>query len=104
MAAKRIKNTPTAAMKVVNLPKKEVESWRRHFAAGHVPYRRDCGVCVEAAGRGRCRKRIQHPEAFCLSVDTAGPFCAGVDQSRKKAKYMLIGTITISYEKGGDLW
>jgi hypothetical protein len=100
VAAKRIKNTPTAAMKVVNLPKKEVESWRRHFAAGHVPYRRDCGVCVEAAGRGRCRKRIQHPEAFCLSVDTAGPFCAGVDQSRKKAKYMLIGTITIPTKKG----
>ena len=45
-------------------------------------------------------REIQHPEAFCLSVDTAGPFCAGVDQSRKKAKYMLIGTITIPTKKG----
>ena len=77
VAAKRLKDTPMPAVKTVNLPKKEMEPWRRHFAAGHIPYRKDCGVCVQAAGRRRARRKVLHPEAFCLSIDTAGPFCTG---------------------------
>ena len=104
VAARRLKETPSANLKMVNVPKKEVESWRRHFAAGHIPYRKDCGICVEAAGRGRPRRKISHPEAYCLSLDLAGPFTTGIDQSNHRydchAKYFMIGTVTIPTKRG----
>ena len=35
--------------------KKAAEERRKHCQANHLPYRRDCPVCVEAAGRDRPR-------------------------------------------------
>ena len=103
VAAKRIKNTPTAAMKVVNLPKKEVESWRRHFAAGHVPYRRDCGVCVEAAGRGRCRKECSTQRRFAfLSTQQDPSVLVLISQERRPST--CSSAPSPSLQKRGDLW
>ena len=39
------------------------EQWRMHVENEHVPHRRDCRVCMEAAGRA----------AFVMLVDILGP-------------------------------
>ncbi len=54
--------------------------WAAHYHAGHVPFRRDCAVCLEAAGRDRPRKTIPHPSAFTWSLDLMGPFVESHDQ------------------------
>ena len=79
--------------------KQELEGYERHCAANHLPYRRDCATCVEAAGRDRARRRIQHPEAFCWSMDLAGPFRAGKDMDR----YFMVHTVTIPLKDGAIL-
>ena len=80
--------------------KQEVALWQAHFDAGHLPFRRDCEVCLQAAGRDRPRKRIACPDSYCLSVDLAGPFHEGVDAELKKAKYFLVATVTIPVKDG----
>ncbi|CAE7801156.1 GIP [Symbiodinium sp. CCMP2592] len=47
--------------------------WEQHVANNHVPYRRDCAVCVHGAGNGRRRHGVVHPEVYCMSADIAGP-------------------------------
>ena len=83
--------------------KQELEGYERHCAANHLPYRRDCATCVEAAGRDRARRRIQHPEAFCWSVDLAGPFRAGKDMEVNQARYFMVHTVTIPLKDGAIL-
>ena len=39
----------------------------------HIPYRRDCAVCVHGAGVGRRHAGVAHPDAYCMSADVAGP-------------------------------
>ena len=72
-----------------------IDAWRTHVEMGHYPYRRDCGVCVEAMGRDRPRKRMKGPEPFTLSLDVAGPFVPGKDQMEIKPKYFVVATMTI---------
>ena len=83
--------------------KQELEGYERHCAANHLPYRRDCATCVEAAGGDRARRRIQHPEAFCWSVDLAGPFRAGKDMEVNEARYFMVHTVTIPLKDGALL-
>ena len=56
--------------------------------------RRDCKVCVEAAGQSRHHRRIQHPSAYCLSVDLSGKLKRGKDQFGTVGTYILIGCYT----------
>ena len=50
-------------IKAARLPAKE-EQWRRHVENEHVPHRRDCRVCVEAAGRAGGHRRIRAPNSL----------------------------------------
>ena len=63
-------------------------AWKMHFENDHMPARRDCRTCLEAAGRSKPHHRVRHPQAFTLSVDVTGPFVKlkvsirkGVDRS-----------------------
>ena len=81
--------------------KRAVEAWKKHCQANHLPYRRDCPVCVEAAGRDRPRRRQECPESYCWSIDIAGPFREGRDAEVKHSRYFLVSTITIPVDEKG---
>ena len=51
----------------------DVAEWRLHLQRDHLPYRRDCRVCVERS-TGKPHRKVDHPTAYSLSIDTAGPF------------------------------
>ena len=53
--------------------KKEIDSWKQHLLDGHIPYRRDCRLCVEGTGIGIQHRRVAYPQAFALSIDLFGP-------------------------------
>ena len=74
-------------------PVLRVLSWSEHVRQGHVPFRRDCQVCQEAAGRSRAHHRVSHPRAGVLNLDVAGPLRPGNDLE-ETAKFMLLGTCT----------
>ena len=69
--------------------------WAQHLKNGHVPYRRDCATCLQAAGVGKAHRRISQPQPFALSLDVAGPLKTKgrsmglVDEDQ--LKYMLVG-------------
>ena len=69
-------------------------SWEEHLKNGHVPFRRDCGICQRASARARPHRRVDFPESFVLSLDTAGPFKEGKDVDNQKKKYLLVGAYT----------
>ena len=81
----------------------DAEGWENHCRAGHLPYRRDCHICVEAAGRDRPRKRVPCPESFCMGIDMTGPFEAGRDQEVNKPRYAMVATVTIPVDADGPL-
>lgn len=62
---------------------------------------RDCKSCVVAASRGRAHKRIPHPDAYTLSIDTAGPFELADDQLGK-GWYLLVGVYLVPVTKEGQ--
>ena len=68
--------------------------WKAHILNDHQPMRRDCRVCVEAAGQSRHHRRIQHPSAYCLSMDLSGKMKRGKDQFGSAGAYILIGCYT----------
>ena len=37
-------------------------TWQEHVAADHVPSRKDCEVCLQAASRGRAHHKSPHPQ------------------------------------------
>ena len=76
------------------LSKVAISKWKAHILHDHQPMRRDCKVCVEAAGRSRPHKRIQHPSAYCLSVDLSGKLKRGKDQFGQHCAYVLVGCYT----------
>ena len=69
--------------------------WAAHYHAGHVPFRGDCAVCLEAAGRDRPRKAVPHPSAYTWSLDLMGPFVESHDQELPYARYGLVTVATI---------
>ena len=92
--------------------KRRLYSWRTHLARGHVPFRKDCQVCQEAAARDRPHQRSKlPPKAGVLSLDTAGPYCLASDVGSSApgsrgltAKFILVGTFTwITGETGGEI-
>ena len=81
-----------------------MDQWKAHLGNDHLPFRKECRTCVQAAGRGKMHKRVVHPNAFTLAVDLGGPHVRGVDQGGKapgKATYMVVGVYTIPVSKLG---
>ena len=78
-----------------------LESWKTHYLHDHMPSRRDCQHCVRAQARARPHRRVQHPEAFTLSVDLSGKFTPGINQEQKQCKYLLVGVYTFPITKDG---
>ena len=81
--------------KVQALSAVALEQWRRHFLNDHMPARRDCVQCVRAQARSKPHKRVQHAEAFTLSVDLSGKLSPGDDQGVKGCRYILVGCYTM---------
>ena len=72
---------------VGDLAKFNVGEWRLHVQRDHLPYRKDCRICIERAS-GKPHRRVTHPSAYCLSIDTAGPFR---NPGTGGYKYLLVG-------------
>ena len=68
-------------------------SWNEHILNNHTPYRRDCRICQETLQKQKPHRKIPHPWAGVLSLDTAGPFTMGRD-CHAKGKYILVGAYT----------
>ena len=73
---------------------RQIKEWQLHVSNGHKPFRRDCAVCLEGAGRDRPRRRIQHPESYTLSIDLSGPRKKGIDQ-RGRPSYFMVAVYTV---------
>ena len=71
----------------VELNKFDVRDWQLHVQRDHLPYRKDCRICIERAS-GRPHRKVTHPSAYCLSLDTAGPFR---NVGAGGYKYLLVG-------------
>ena len=70
------------------------KKWRAHVEADHVPYRKDCKVCLQAASRDRPHLKQDAPSMYSLSSDICGPFFAGMDIGGAK-KYFVVFTIRL---------
>ena len=68
-------------------------TWEQHCQNGHVPFRRDCRTCQEQSAKSKPHRKVMHPLAATLSLDTAGPYPIAKD-GREMAKYILVGTYT----------
>ena len=51
-------------------------------------------MCVEAAGQSRHHRRVQHPGAFCLSMDLSGRLKRGKDQFGHTGSYIMVACYT----------
>ena len=89
------------------------EQWRDHVRRGHLPYRADCTVCVQAGGTGRRHSRVEHPSAFVLSADLSGPVkIGGADPDARGAfpkafKYIFVAKLRVPktfVEDGRGAW
>ena len=40
--------------------------WEQHVANNHIPFRRDCAVCVHGSGTGRRHVGVAHPDVYCI--------------------------------------
>ena len=70
-------------------------SFMEHVRQQHMPYRRDCKHCIQGGARHKPHRRVLTPQAWTLSVDTTGPFKHGLDEGTNKAKYLVVGVLTI---------
>ena len=87
-----------AAVRALSKQKKEM--WHKHLMNDHVPFRRDCPVCVSSAARSKPHRRQSCPKTQVLSIDVAGPFVSGVDLFKNASqKYALVACLTVP---GGD--
>ena len=68
-------------------------TWDQHCQNGHVPFRRDCRVCQEQSAKSKPHRKVKHPLAATLSLDTAGPYPVAQD-GRDVAKFIMVGTYT----------
>ncbi|CAE7275199.1 RE1 [Symbiodinium sp. CCMP2456] len=66
-----------------------------HLKNNHTPYRRDCKYCVQGGARQRQHRKVLAPQGWTLSVDTTGPFPLGLDEGTNKAKYLLVGVLSV---------
>ena len=78
-----------------------LDQWRRHFLNDHMPARRDCAQCVRAQARSKPHRRIQHADAYTLSVDLSGKLSPGDDQLAKGCRYLMVGCYTYPVHRDG---
>ena len=88
-------------MKLKALGPIALEQWKRHFLNDHMPARRDCSHCVRAQARSKPHRKIQHPDAYTLSVDLSGKMTPGVDQHATGCKYLMVGCYTYPVLRDG---
>ena len=84
-----------------HLKRMDLGAWQRHLLNGHLPYSRECRACVVAASRSKAHRRVPHPDAYTLSIDTAGPFEVAEDQLGK-GRYLLVGVYLAPVTKEGQ--
>ena len=100
---KAVKQEEAKMKTLTTKERQEVAGWEAHFLASHIPYRRDCMICLESMGKDRQRRRIPHAEAYTLAVDITGPYQKGIDQESGEPRYLLVGTVTIPTKNGEPL-
>ena len=71
---------------------RERNDWIAHCQRGHIPWRRDCAACVQAAAYPRPHRRQRHPAILNLQADLAGPFILGEDIAIQRPKHLMICT------------
>ena len=74
-------------------PRLKKMTWEQRCQNGHVPFRRDCRICQEQSAKSRPHRKVTHPLAATLSLDTAGPYPVAKD-GKDLMKYILVGTYT----------
>ena len=94
LANKRVNEQSPALRMLSATEQRQLQEWQLHVSNGHKPFRRDCAVCLEGAGRDRPRRRIQHPESHTLSIDLSGPHKKGIDQ-RGGPSYFMVAVYTV---------
>lgn len=82
--------------------RQEIQAWQDHHRAGHLPFRKDCPVCLISAGKSRQHRRVVCPTSYCLSLDVCGPFCPGTDQEETGCRYGLIAVYTVPVDAHGS--
>ena len=85
---------PTLCM--VGANRQDKERLKNHIDSGHLPYWRRCRLCVEGRARDKPHRRQSVVETNVLSLDMAGPYAAGLDESQKGVKYALVGVLVIA--------
>ncbi|CAE7673266.1 KIN12C, partial [Symbiodinium necroappetens] len=74
----------------------ERERWRKHIAAHHIPFRKDCIQCVMSGSLGLQHRRVKCPTMYALAFDLAGPFKElGRDDRGGKYKYVLVAGLRV---------
>ncbi|CAE7730336.1 GIP, partial [Symbiodinium necroappetens] len=66
-----------------------------HLQQNHMPYRNDCATCLKGSARRKQHRRVLTPQSWCLSIDTAGPFVRGRDEHTPKARYLIVGVLSV---------
>lgn len=99
-AVKRLAKVQGAMVKsLTTKEKREIVDWQEHYRADHLPFRKDCEVCLRGAGTDRQRRRLACPTSYCLSMDIMGPFEPGHDQEGEGVGYGLVGVYTVPVDK-----
>ena len=69
----------------------EESEYRDHCLRGHIPFRKDCEVCIRASGKDRRHLRQKYGSAYTLSLDLGGPWQKAKDLYQTQ-RHVLIGT------------
>ena len=75
---------------VAKLTKAE-QDYKEHGLRGHIPFRKDCEVCVRSSGKDRRHLRQKCGHGYTLSLDLGGPYLKGKDLYQDQS-HVLIGT------------
>ncbi|CAL1154020.1 unnamed protein product [Cladocopium goreaui] len=83
-------------------PQLRALTYEEHVAFGHVPYRRDCPVCLQSSQQIFPHRRNKHPQTGVLALDTCGPLLPSSDVGGWKCRYFLAGAYTYMVPKGTE--
>ena len=70
------------------------DQWKAHLANDQRPFR--------PVSKWRPDRRVNHPQAYTLSVDVAGPFETGKGQTQILGKKLLVGVFTFPTARDGE--
>ena len=105
--SRRVKQKPHPRVHMTRLHEDQA-SYKRHVLAGHIPYRRDCAVCLRGAARSRSKRtRIPTADSFTLALDLAGPYEPGVCEDEEvagRARRFLIGVYRFPTDAAGQVF